>query len=85
MKEGSRQYKELANQAGEKVKQLKTDLVKEVEDKERLRQLRDKYCSEAYELRKKLKWVIFSITELDGILLVFGGGRHVDGYWAKLG
>ena len=55
LKEGSRQYKGLANQAGKKVKQLKTDLLKDVEDKERLRQLRDKYCSEAYELRKKAK------------------------------
>ena len=55
LKEGSRQYKELANQAGEKVKQLKIDLVKEVEDKARLRQLRDKYRSEAYELHEKAK------------------------------
>lgn len=55
LKEGSRQYKELVNQAGEKVKQLTIDLAKEVEDKERLRQLRDKYRSEAYELRKKTK------------------------------
>ena len=55
LKEGSRQYKELVNQAGEKVKQLTTDLAKEVEDKERLRQLQDKYRSEAYELREKTK------------------------------
>ena len=55
LKEGSRQYKELVNQAGEKVRQLTVDLAKEVEDKERLRQLRDKYRSEAYELREKAK------------------------------
>ena len=55
LKEGSRQYKELVYQAREKVRQLTVDLAKEVEDKKRLRQLRDKYQSEAYELRKKTK------------------------------
>ena len=37
------------------MKQLIIDLVEEVEDKERLRQLQDKYCSKAYKLRKKTK------------------------------
>ena len=55
LREGSRQYKDLANQAGEKVKKLKIDLIKEVEDNQRLRQLRDKYRSEAYGLREKAK------------------------------
>lgn len=55
MREGSRQYKELANQAGERVKQVKIDLAKEVENGARLRQLRDKYRSEVYELREKTK------------------------------
>lgn len=50
-----RQYKELANQADEKVKQLKIELVKEVKDKKRLCQLRDKNCLEAYKLCKKAK------------------------------
>lgn len=55
LREGSRQYKELANQAGRKVKQVKIDLAKEVENGERLRQLREKYRSEAYKLREKTK------------------------------
>ena len=55
LKEGFRQYKELVNPAGEKVKQLTVNLAKEVKDTERLRQLRDKYRSEAYGLREKAK------------------------------
>ena len=55
LKEGSRQYKELVNRVGEKAKQLTVNLAKEVKDMERLRQLRDKYCSEAYGLREKAK------------------------------
>ncbi len=37
------------------MKQLTVKLAKEIEDKERLRQLRDKYRLEVYELRKKTK------------------------------
>lgn len=50
-----RKYKELANQAEEKVKQFKIKLVKEVEDKRRLHQLKYKNCLEAYKLCKKAK------------------------------
>lgn len=54
-KKKQKKNKELVNQVGEKVKQLTVDLAKKVKDKERLRQLRDKYRSEAYELREKAK------------------------------
>ena len=46
LKERSRQYKGLVNEVGEKIRQLTVDLAKEVEDKERLHQLRDRYYLE---------------------------------------
>lgn len=55
LKEKSHQYKELVNKTGEKLKQLLVDIAKEIEYRERLCQLWDKYHSETYKLCKKTK------------------------------